>query len=293
MFEELDDDVLEEKDETSSDDEGGRHDGERRVTLSKMVPTSPEGSKGSYPSQHYPQDEPDRTSSTKDASSETEAKMNIGQKIWLMVKFAWAFVESAMVTLTRRLNRISRDYRYVMEVLTLEKKMLKEKPDFGQGVRVGSALIWQPMPSTLDRSKLSWRAEELPKICILAPSFECGLELSDGGSQQPPVSLEQMDETQELSAQDQAPIVRLVLALWFAIISHSDLVCYFMVFLYQIKSATILSLPLPLMVFLWGTLTIPRPTKTFWVTMIAYTEVSTLIVKWMFQFEFLPWNKTE
>lgn len=36
MFEELDDEVLEEKDETSSDDEGGRHDGERRVTLSKV-----------------------------------------------------------------------------------------------------------------------------------------------------------------------------------------------------------------------------------------------------------------
>lgn len=35
MFEELDDGVLEEKDETSSDDEGGRH-GERRVTLSKV-----------------------------------------------------------------------------------------------------------------------------------------------------------------------------------------------------------------------------------------------------------------
>jgi hypothetical protein len=92
-------------------------------------------------------------------------------------------------------------------------------------------------------------------------------------SQQPPVSLEEMDEMQELSAKDQAPIVRLLLSLWFAIISHSDLVCYFMVFLCQIKSATILSLPLPLMVFLWGTFTIPRPTKTFWVTMIAYTEV--------------------
>lgn len=36
MFEELDDDVLEEKDETSSDDEGGKHDGERRITLSKV-----------------------------------------------------------------------------------------------------------------------------------------------------------------------------------------------------------------------------------------------------------------
>jgi hypothetical protein len=35
-----------------------------------MVPISPEGSKGSYPSQHYPQDA-DGASSTKDTSSET------------------------------------------------------------------------------------------------------------------------------------------------------------------------------------------------------------------------------
>jgi len=223
MFDELDDDVLEEKDEMSSDEEGGKHDGERRVTLSQfldtafktdmeqaaelalrkgttkedggdggdggqrssvkltrnkssfftceteitpqaqasspslrsdyMVPTSPEGSKGSYPSQHYPQDA-DGASSTKDVSSETEVKKSVGQRIWLMVKFAWAFVESAMVTLTRHLNHVSRDYRYVMEVLTLEKKMLKEKPDFGQGVRVGSAMIWQPMPSAVEHSTL-------------------------------------------------------------------------------------------------------------------------------------------
>lgn len=49
----------------------------------------------------------------------------MGQRIWVVVKIAWAFVESAMVTLTRQLNRVSRDYRYVMEVLTMEKKVLK------------------------------------------------------------------------------------------------------------------------------------------------------------------------
>jgi hypothetical protein len=45
-----------------------------------MVPTSPEGSKGSYPSQHYPQDayaqqypqDADGASSTKDVFSEAE-----------------------------------------------------------------------------------------------------------------------------------------------------------------------------------------------------------------------------
>lgn len=42
------------------------------LCLQQMVPTSPEGSKGSYPSQHYPTDEPDGASTTKDASSETE-----------------------------------------------------------------------------------------------------------------------------------------------------------------------------------------------------------------------------
>lgn len=85
--------------------------------------------------------------------------------------------------------------------------------------------------------------------------------------------LEELEEQQELNASNQPQLMRLVLAIWFAIISHSDLVCYFMIFLHQIKSATILSLPLPLMVFLWGTLTVPRPTKNFWVTLIAYTEV--------------------
>lgn len=36
MFDELDDDVLEEKDELSSDDESGKRDGERRLTLSQV-----------------------------------------------------------------------------------------------------------------------------------------------------------------------------------------------------------------------------------------------------------------
>jgi len=36
MFDELDDDVLEEKDEVLLDEEDGKHDGKRQVTLSKV-----------------------------------------------------------------------------------------------------------------------------------------------------------------------------------------------------------------------------------------------------------------
>jgi hypothetical protein len=59
--------------------------------------------------------------------------MSVGQRIWLMVKFVWAFVESAMVTLTKHVNHISRDYRYIMEVVTLEKRMLKVHLYFTEG----------------------------------------------------------------------------------------------------------------------------------------------------------------
>ena len=82
-------------------------------------------------------------------------------------------------------------------------------------------------------------------------------------------------EEPELSEVDQPPIIQLAASIWFGILAHSTLLCYFMVFLHQIKNASILSTPLPLMVFFWGSLTVPRPSKTFWVTLIAYTEVDT------------------
>lgn len=62
-------------------------------------------------------------------------------------------------------------------------------------------------------------------------------------------------------------------SLWFALISNTDLICYLLVFINMVASASLLALPMPLMVFLWGTLTVPRPSKTFWISLIAYTEV--------------------
>lgn len=62
-------------------------------------------------------------------------------------------------------------------------------------------------------------------------------------------------------------------AAYYALVSRSELVCYFLMILNQILYCSLLSLPLPLMVFLWGMLSVPRPSKMFWITAITYTEV--------------------
>nr|XP_018904345.1 PREDICTED: piezo-type mechanosensitive ion channel component isoform X2 [Bemisia tabaci] len=205
-------------------------------------------------------DPPDEDETSKSLSSDGD-KQTCGQKLILYLKFVWHFINSVMVSLTKWLNKFSRDYRYVIRTLSVEKKLLKEKKNFGIGVRTGKYTMWQPLA-----------IDVVPK------------------SSYSPAQVEELENKREMSAADQPPIVRLILALWFAGISHSELVCYFMIFIHHIESATILSLPLPLMVFLWGTLTVPRPTKTFWVTIIAYTEVM-IVIKSVFQLELIPWNQ--
>lgn len=65
----------------------------------------------------------------------------------------------------------------------------------------------------------------------------------------------------------------LVIAFWEASVSQSEVVCFFAMILNHMVSASLLSLPYPLAVFLWAMLAVPRPAKTYWVTVITYAEV--------------------
>ncbi|XP_063932118.1 piezo-type mechanosensitive ion channel component isoform X3 [Zophobas morio] len=233
-----------------------------------------------------------------DMSEPAEKAYTLKDRIHLALLFIWAFIQSTMVSLTNFLNRYSRDYRYVLRVLAQEKKYLKENTNYQVGLRVGNSQVWQPSGSYGSLLKQSLASPEHPP----AQRDKSLSEESDMKTLALPYAseMESADESHmydeyegtELSSYDQPPFIRLVLAVWYIIMSRSENVCYFIIFLNQIKSATFLSLPLPLMVFLWGTLTIPRPDKTFWVTIIAYTEIIVLI-KCMFQFDIIPWNQSQ
>uniref|UniRef100_A0A4W3J0I5 Piezo-type mechanosensitive ion channel component 2-like n=1 Tax=Callorhinchus milii TaxID=7868 RepID=A0A4W3J0I5_CALMI len=84
-------------------------------------------------------------------------------------------------------------------------------------------------------------------------------------------------------------LLKLLFALYDTMAAQSDMLCYFVIILNHIVSASVLTLVLPVLVFLWGMLSVPRPKKRFWMLAILYTEI-TVVVKYCFQFGFFPWT---
>ncbi|KAK2840910.1 hypothetical protein Q7C36_012489 [Tachysurus vachellii] len=83
--------------------------------------------------------------------------------------------------------------------------------------------------------------------------------------------------------------LQLFFALYNTMVSQSEMLCYFVIILNHMVSASLLTLFLPILIFLWAMLSVPRPTKRFWMTAIIYTEL-TVVVKYFFQFGFFPWT---
>ncbi|XP_077916759.1 piezo-type mechanosensitive ion channel component 2 isoform X2 [Halichoerus grypus] len=79
-------------------------------------------------------------------------------------------------------------------------------------------------------------------------------------------------------------------AMYNTLVARSEMVCYFVIVLNHMVSASMITLVLPILIFLWAMLSVPRPSRRFWMMAIVYTEVA-IVVKYFFQFGFFPWNK--
>jgi len=72
-------------------------------------------------------------------------------------------------------------------------------------------------------------------------------------------------------------VLRLLIAFGEVLLSHSAILCYFAMVLNTLMSGSILSLLFPISIFFWAMLSVPRPKKSYWVTIITYTEVRLVV----------------
>lgn len=86
------------------------------------------------------------------------------------------------------------------------------------------------------------------------------------------VSFEELEESEQFY-RSQNRFVQLLVACYHFVAGHSDLLCYFIIILNNMVTASVISIVLPILIFLWAMLSIPRPSKSFWMTAIVYTEV--------------------
>ena len=78
--------------------------------------------------------------------------------------------------------------------------------------------------------------------------------------------------------------LQFVIALYYAALANTEYVCYFVIIINVIVNGSILLLSYAALMFLWGLLSIPWPTKRFWLTLMFYT-MFVILVKYGFQFE--------
>lgn len=83
--------------------------------------------------------------------------------------------------------------------------------------------------------------------------------------------------------------LQLINSSWFVLLDYSELACYLVVLIFQASAPSLLSLPIPLMLLLWGSLTVRHPSPTFWTTLIAYMEV-VMVIKALFKNQIFPWS---
>ncbi|KAI2649318.1 Piezo-type mechanosensitive ion channel component 2 [Labeo rohita] len=98
-------------------------------------------------------------------------------------------------------------------------------------------------------------------------------------------------EASEHFYRSQPQFLQLCYSLYNMLVAHSEMVCYLVIILNHMISASVATLVLPILIFLWAMLSVPRPSKRFWMTAIVYTEV-TIVIKYFFQFGFFPFNQS-
>uniref|UniRef100_A0A671LG30 Uncharacterized protein n=1 Tax=Sinocyclocheilus anshuiensis TaxID=1608454 RepID=A0A671LG30_9TELE len=210
-------------------------------------------------------------------SQATATGSDIVQRILDILKFLWVLFLAMVDGFTMWLNLLTKQYVDTSMVLSEERYLFIHSIS-----QVGNSLK-QTLSNVLLTSLLK-RSNQINSFVLQFVQFSyflCMLYFR-------PFSVEELIQSGEFYS-SQNRLLKLLFALYNVLAAHSELVCYFIIVLNNLVTASVISLVLPILVFLWAMLSVPRPSKRFWMTAIIYTEVM-VVVKYLFQFGFFPWN---
>lgn len=195
--------------------------------------------------------------------------------IWRILGIVADLTDNALVMAIEWLKSKSTYYNYVVERVEIQK--LEES----QGL--------QHVPASLSDDDIHL----VPAVTI----EETELPGDDTNSVTPPSDHEEGDHIvlyskervyQTLTRISQRP-KELFKALYHAIIANTDYICYLLIVINVMVNGSVLSLLYAALMFLWGLLSIPWPTKRFWLTLIVYT-MFVILLKYGFQFQQIDWS---
>uniref|UniRef100_A0A7M4ER31 Piezo type mechanosensitive ion channel component 2 n=1 Tax=Crocodylus porosus TaxID=8502 RepID=A0A7M4ER31_CROPO len=196
---------------------------------------------------------------------------NIIKRIFNILKFTWVLFLATLDSFTAWLNSISREHIDISTVLRIERCMLTR--EIKKTLQQNLALFL--------KGKTVLIKNDIAHILFSCHLWNC--------SSYRMFHDEELEESEKFYV-DQPRILLLIYALYNTLVARSEMVCYFVIILNHMISASMITLVLPILIFLWAMLSVPRPSKRFWMTAIVYTEVA-IVIKYFFQFGFFPWNK--
>ena len=218
-----------------------------------------------------------------------EEKKSTFQGIWKLVGNGLSFIDSGFVLVINWLRQRSLYYRYLSKKREERRKLaegLTPSPEPQQGVSTMTADI-------------TLKATKEPSI------NSCdGATITDKGrkSSSPNVIDEDDDEIKIeedgifRTREDVAIVWRrfatrplqFIKASYNAAVANTEYICYFFIVMNVIVNGSVLALIYATLMFLWGLLSIPWPTRRFWLTLMFYT-MFVILVKYAFQFESIDW----
>uniref|UniRef100_A0A7N6A529 Piezo-type mechanosensitive ion channel component n=1 Tax=Anabas testudineus TaxID=64144 RepID=A0A7N6A529_ANATE len=202
------------------------------------------------------------------------------QRILDILRFLWAIVLAMVDGLTQWLNLLTKQYRETSTVLCNERYSIIHKI---QQVNTQHNTAEQKS----DDNMMHGQAHTLSLTCVPLIGSITHWQMTRS-LWTVRFYIEELEHSREFY-DNQNRLLKLLFAMYNLLAANSELVCYFIIVLNNVVSASVISLVLPILVFLWAMLAVPRPTKKFWMTAIVYTEVM-VVVKYLFQFGFFPWN---